>query len=81
MEVLSQIRFLWGGTRVKVLKVLWGLLVDDISLASILIMALILSVLAVVAQQVHLAAYIIWIGLLVSLWVSVEHQLKQKLKK
>lgn len=81
MEVLSQIQFLWGGTKVKVLQVLWGLLVDDIRLASILILALMLSVSAVVVHRVHLAAYIIWIGLLVSLWVSVEHQLKQKLKK
>lgn len=65
----------------KTLKVLWGLLVDDGRLASILIVALIIGSIVSAAGLKTLGAVAIWLGLLVSLGVSIEHQLKLKLKK
>jgi len=66
----------------KVLKVAWGLLVDDGRLASLLVIALIVA--AIVSRVLHsglLAAVIIMLGLVVSIWVSVEHQLQLKFSK
>ncbi len=63
-----------------VLKVIWGLLVDDIRLVSILVLSLILSSLFTLAHQGRIAAFIIWFGLIISLWVSIEYQLKLKVK-
>lgn len=66
----------------KVLKVLWGLLVDDTRLVSILLFSLLLSVIAAtVVHQIVAAALFIWLGLLGSLWVSIEHELKVKVTK
>jgi len=66
----------------KAIQVIWGLLVDDGRLATLLMATLIVSALvSVLGHQAQLAAYIIWGGLLVSLSVSIEYQLKQKLKK
>ncbi len=66
----------------KVLHTLWGLLVDDRRLASILMIALLLSAISsLVLREFFLGAVLIWGGLIVSLVVSVEHQLKLKMKK
>lgn len=65
----------------KVLSALWGLIVDDVRLASILIVSLLISWGVSLAHQQVLAAIVIWAGLLISLWVSIEHQLRLKLKK
>lgn len=65
----------------KVIRKLWGLLVDDGRLASILMIALILaSGVSFLLHHRTIAAGLIWLGLIVSLVVSVEHQLKAKLK-
>ncbi|UOF90948.1 hypothetical protein LSG31_01270 [Fodinisporobacter ferrooxydans] len=63
------------------LKILWGLLVDDSRLVSVVLLSLILAFLLSSIHMVHIAAYVIWVGLIVSLWISVEHQLKLKIKK
>lgn len=66
----------------KAIKVMWGLLVDDGRLAALLLVSLIGSALvSVLGHHAQLAAYVIWAGLLVSLAVSIEYQLKQKMKK
>lgn len=65
----------------KVLKVLWGLLVDDGRLASILVISLVVAYIVSLAGVKWLAALVIWLGLIVSLWVSIEHQLKLKVHK
>lgn len=64
----------------KVIKVIWGLLVDDGRLATTLIVALIIAFGLSKANQPLLAGIIIWLGLIVSLWYSIEHQLQLKLK-
>jgi len=63
------------------MKTIWGLLVDDILLASILMISLILGCIVSVASSSRIGAYLIWGGLIVSLWVSIEHQLRLKSKK
>lgn len=65
----------------RVLKVLWGLLVDDARLASILVVALVIGYVASLAGWHTIGAIVIWLGLIVSLWVSVSHQLKRKIGK
>jgi len=65
----------------KVFSTLWGLLVDDGRLAWILLVALILA--AIASLLAHLAsagAVLIWLGLIVSLIISVEHQLRIRTK-
>lgn len=63
-------------------KTLWGLLVDDGRLASILVICVILAgVCARVAHLPTLGTVFIWGGLLLALVVSVEHQLNLKIKK
>lgn len=64
-----------------VLKVIWGLLVDDARLATGLVITLLVAYLLSQANLHLLGAIVIWAGLIVSLWVSVEHQLVAKLKK
>lgn len=66
----------------KILKVLKGLLIDDTRLVSIVLLSLLLSVIAAtVVHQVVAAALFIWLGLIGSLWVSIEHELKVKVNK
>jgi hypothetical protein len=65
----------------RVLNVLWGLLVDDGRLAGILALSLVLACVACIAQQPLVGAIMIWAGLVISLWVSIEHQLQKKLTK
>ncbi|MFY4776176.1 hypothetical protein [Metabacillus sp. RGM 3146] len=65
----------------KVLSTLWGLIVDDGRLASILIGCLVISCLLSLFGQSLIAAFVIWAGLLISLWVSIQHQLQLKLSK
>ncbi|MCY0887468.1 MAG: hypothetical protein OWQ59_03330 [Alicyclobacillaceae bacterium] len=65
----------------KVLSTLWGLLVDDGRLASTLLVFL--AVAAFVSRVAHLqflGALAIWLGLIVSIAFSVEHQLRLKAK-
>ena len=70
----------WG-SKMRVLKVLWGLLVDDGRLASILVLALVIAFVLSLGGLKFLAAIVIWLGLVISVAISVEHQLKLKLKK
>jgi hypothetical protein len=65
----------------KVLTTIWGLLVDDGRLASILMLSIILAWGLSQFGQPTLAAIAICAGLVVSLAVSIEHQLNIKLKK
>ncbi len=61
----------------KVLKTLWGLLVDDGRLAWTLVIGLVISrVVSMVLRLEFIGALIIWISLIAALIVSVEHQLK-----
>lgn len=65
----------------KVFSTLWGLLVDDGRLSWILLVALIMA--AIASLLAHLAsagAVLIWLGLIVSLIISVEHQLRIRTK-
>lgn len=64
----------------KVLKKLWGLLVDDGRLASILVISLIVAYIVSRLGQHTIGAIVIWVGLIVSLWVAVGHQLRLKVK-
>lgn len=66
----------------KAIKVLSGLLVDDTRLVSVLLASLLLAILATtVIHQLLLGALFIWLGLIGSLWVSIEHELKVKTEK
>ncbi|SEB86067.1 hypothetical protein [Paenibacillus sp. GP183] len=65
----------------KILSTLWGLLVDDGRLASILLLSIVIGWGLSQMQKPFLAAIVIWAGLIVSLAVSIEHQLNLKLKK
>ncbi|MCM2534181.1 hypothetical protein NDK43_19710 [Neobacillus pocheonensis] len=65
----------------KVLSTLWGLIVDDGRLASILLFFLIISWSLSMAGQPFIGAIMIWAGLLISLWVSINHQLQLKISK
>jgi hypothetical protein len=65
----------------RVLKVLWGLLVDDGRLASILVLSLVAAYLISAVGLKTLAAGVIWLGLVMSVLVSVEHQLRLQVKK
>jgi hypothetical protein len=65
----------------KILSTLWGLLVDDGRLASILLLSIVIGWCLSRFQQPFLAAIVIWAGLIVSLAVSIEYQLNLKLKK
>lgn len=65
----------------NVLKTLWGLLVDDGRLASILVVGILLAAISAVLHHHTIAAGILWLSLMVSLWVSVSHQLRLKTKK
>jgi hypothetical protein len=65
----------------KVLSTLWGLIVDDGRLASILLLSIILAWGLSQFGQPILAAIAMMAGLVVSLAVSIEHQLNLKLKK
>lgn len=66
----------------KVLQTLWGLLIDDGRLASVLLIALILAGIASLLEKwTVIGAVLIWLGLIFSLIVSVEHQLRLKVKK
>lgn len=62
----------------KVLATLWGLIVDDGRLAYTLGLFIIIGATLSYFQQPWIAAIVIWLGLLVSLWVSVIHQLNKK---
>jgi len=66
---------------VKVLKKLWGLLVDDGRLATILVVALVVAYVISASGQHLIGAIVIWLGLIIALWVSVDHQLRLKVKK
>jgi hypothetical protein len=65
----------------RVLKIIWGLLVDDARLASILVLSLVIAFVLSLAGLKSIAAIVIWLGLVISLWISIDHQLKLKLKK
>lgn len=65
----------------KILRTLWGLLVDDGRLAWTLLIFLALA--TIVSRVIHLpfiGALLIWLGLIISIVFSVEHQLRLKLK-
>lgn len=65
----------------KILSTLWGLIVDDGRLVSILMIFLLLSWGLSMAGQSMIAPFIIWAGLIISLFVSIHHQIQLKLVK
>lgn len=62
----------------SVLKILWGLLVDDARLVFTLGISLIAAFLFSRLSWPLVAAIAIWVGLLAALWASTDHQLKLK---
>lgn len=65
----------------KVLSTLWGLLVDDGRLAwTLLIFLAVAAILSRVAHLSFVGSLMIWLGLIVSVVFSVEHQLRLKTK-
>lgn len=65
----------------KVLSTLWGLLVDDGRLAwTLLIFLAVAAILSRVAHLPFVGSLMIWLGLIVSVVFSVEHQLRLKTK-
>ncbi|MBP1967109.1 hypothetical protein [Paenibacillus aceris] len=66
----------------KIISTLWGLLVDDGRLASILVLAIVVSAVVTNLFQLQLVgAIVIWAGIVVSLFVSIQHQLSLKMRK
>jgi Kef-type K+ transport system membrane component KefB len=66
----------------KILSTLWGLLFDDARLAVTLLIALAIAAIAsLVGHMPTLGAIVIWLGLIVALFISIEHQLTSKLRK
>lgn len=65
----------------KILSKLWGLIVDDPRLVSTLVIFLILSWILTLVHQLLISALMIWAGLIISLWIALDHQLKLKLSK
>lgn len=64
----------------RFLKKALGLVVDDARLVGVLALFLLAAFLLHVAGQPLLAAVAIWLGLIVSLTVSVSHELRLKKK-
>lgn len=65
----------------KMLSTLWGLLVDDGRLAwTLLTFLIVAAICSRVVNLPFLASLIIWLGLIVSVVFSVEHQLRLKMK-
>ncbi len=62
----------------RAIKKLWGLLYDDARLVVTLVVALLLSLLLKLLNLPTIAAIVIWLGLVVSLWISIEHELSLK---
>jgi hypothetical protein len=62
----------------KALSVLWGLFFDDFRLVLILAITLILTAVCKFAHWTSVSPYVFVVGLLVALFVSIEHQLKLK---
>ncbi len=63
----------------KVLKALWGLIVDDGRMAAILVLNLVGA--SLIFKLTHfgaVAVLMIWMGPVISLVVAVEHQLRRK---
>ncbi len=63
------------------MKVLFALLFDDARLVTIVTLSVVLSYLC---SDIHfhlLAAIVLWVGPMLALWVSIEHQLTLKLQK
>jgi hypothetical protein len=65
----------------KILSKLWGLIVDDTRLVSILLIFLLISWGVTMAGQSFIAAFLIWAGLIISLFVSIKHQIQLKISK
>jgi hypothetical protein len=65
-----------------ILSTLWGLLFDDARLAVTLLVALVIAaVVSLVGHLPSVGAIVIWLGLIVALFISIEHQLVSKLHK
>lgn len=65
----------------KAVKVLWGLIVDDVRLVVVLSIGLVLAWGLTAIHQPLLAAVMIWIALMVALWVSIDHQARVRRSK
>lgn len=65
----------------KLILKIRGLLIDDARLAIIILVAVVLAgVLSWGAHLRSLGGIILWLGLIMSLSVSVQHELRRKLK-
>ncbi|WAH37015.1 hypothetical protein [Alicyclobacillus dauci] len=65
----------------KVIKVLWGLIFDDWRLVLTLVIGLILSAILALAHIKLAAAIVFWLFLPLSLWISIEAELRKRLRK
>jgi len=64
----------------KLVSLLRGLLFDDTRLALTLLASLLLAGIFSYFDCPRIAAFVIWGGLVLSLFISIEHQLHSKMK-
>ncbi|SDM82305.1 hypothetical protein SAMN04487897_101161 [Paenibacillus sp. yr247] len=64
----------------KVLNIIWGLFVDDARLAITLVISLAASALVSKMGYPFIGTICLWAGLLLALFISIEHQLFLKLQ-
>lgn len=65
----------------KAVKVLLGLLVDDVRLVAIVLLTLALAFVLKLVHHTQASPYVMVVGLLLALLFSVEHQLRLKVRK
>jgi hypothetical protein len=64
----------------KIIKIVWGLLFDDVRLAVFLLLALTIAAILCNLGYNSLGMIVMWLGMLLALFISIEHQLQNKLK-
>lgn len=62
------------------LKVIWGLLIDDARLAVTLLISLAVSAVSSKLGYPFVGMLCIWVGLVLALYISIEHQLRLKVR-
>ena len=65
----------------SVLQTLWGLLVDDLRLVSVLFLGLGLTLLLSLLHQPSLGALVVALAIVAALTVSIRHELRNHLAK
>lgn len=63
----------------KVLKIIWGLFVDDARLVITLVITVAASAFVSTSGYPFFGMVCLWLGLLLALFISIEHQLHVKM--